>query len=101
VTSDERKDRVQVTGYREQEAKKSVTSGERTAKPKFLGSPTKRQPLALASRFQSPLCAPRETGAEKKKKQMNEQIKQTNRGQFNVEGSLQVRIGGCADRRGE
>jgi hypothetical protein len=35
--------------------------------------------------------APRETGAEKEKKQMIEQIKQTHRGQFNVEGSLQVR----------
>jgi hypothetical protein len=42
-------------------------------------------------RDHSPFCAPRETGAEKEKKQMIEQIKQTNRGQFNVEGSLRVR----------
>src|SRR5271157_1463355 len=66
---------------------------ETKQKAKFLGSPTKRQPLALASRPHSPFCAPRETGAEKEKKQMIEQIKQTNRGQFNVEGSVQVRTG--------
>jgi hypothetical protein len=38
-----------------------------------------------------PFRASRETGAEKEKKQMIEQIKQTNRGQFIVESSLQVR----------
>jgi antirestriction protein ArdC len=37
--------------------------------------------------------APRETGAEKEKKQMNEQIQQTHRGQLNGGGSLQARIG--------
>src|SRR5208337_2002165 len=47
-------------------------------------------------------CAPRETGAEKEKKQMIEQIKQTNPEQFNVEGSFQVRTGEAttgADRK--
>jgi hypothetical protein len=46
--------------------------------------------------------APRETGAEKEKKEMNEQIQQTHRGQFNVEGSVQVRTGDAptsADRK--
>jgi hypothetical protein len=57
----------------------------------FLAPPQKGSPWRLRAGSTRPFRAPRETGAEKEKKQMIEQIKQTNRGQFNVEGSLQVR----------
>jgi len=55
-------------------------------KRSFLAPPQKAA-LGLASRPHSPFRAPRETGAEKEKKQMNKQIKQTNQGQFNVAGA--------------
>jgi hypothetical protein len=54
---------------------------------------SKSSPWHLRAGPTRPLRAPRETGAEKEKKQMIDQIKQTNRGQFNVEGSLQGRTG--------
>jgi hypothetical protein len=66
---------------------------ETNRRAKFLGSPTKSSPWHWRAGPTRPFRAPRETGAEKEKKQMIEQIKQTNRGQFNVEGSLQVRTG--------
>src|SRR5271157_2314464 len=66
---------------------------ETNRRAKFLGSPAKSSPWHLRAGPTRPFRAPRETGAEKEKKQMIEQIKQTNRGQFNVEGSLQVRTG--------
>jgi hypothetical protein len=70
-----------------------VTSDEWLERGQITDSKFSNQPLALASRPHSPFRAPRETGAEKERKQMIEQIKQTHRGQFNVEGSLQVRTG--------
>jgi hypothetical protein len=59
----------------------------------FLAPPQKGSPWHWRAGPTRPFRAPRETGAEKEKEQMIEQIKQTNRGQFNVEGSLQVRTG--------